>query len=370
MQKTLVENNDDAGSDLSGAAPADSRPHDSHLRQTAVRSIYGEAARTYYSHSPCDLFFTTIRPDDPEYFYTCSFISPNLNIYTHSIPYRDACRSVFHEGLHKHDFFELLYVLHGRVYQNIENKRHLYPEGSLCLLNRNVYHQEEFGTEYSVCFLSLSPGLITGLLRDTRDFLLPQERCCRTVMEQFFSETFRDDSAAGRAYYDFIPAESAAAPAEMYHLFDSLTRAFVFPESGSTYRIREIILKIFLLLSDSRAYQTVPVLIGTKTESDLFDRITSCMQETDGRISRTALAARLHYSGSYLNRIVLKYTGLSIFHYGMLFCMQKAADLLTTTDLTAAQAAEQLGFQNRTHFYQKFREVYGMTPGEYRSMHP
>lgn len=338
------------------------------LKQTVIRNIYGDASRVYYAHGPCDLFFTSIHPDDPKKFYTFSFISPDLNIDSRSLSFEEARRSVFHPGLHKHDFFELVYVSKGSLYQNIENKRHLYPEGSLCLLNRNVYHQEEYGTEYSVCFLALSPKFISGILTDTQNYILPEESVYRNALTHFFTNTFRDDSVANLEYYDFIPVVLEEKE-EMSRLFDELTRIFSFHGAGTTYRIKEIIMRIFRHLYDNKAYQTVPVKIGSETESLLFNRISACMQETNGRISRSELQNRLHYSGSYLNRIVLKYSGLNIFGYSMLYCMNKAAELLTDSDLSIVQITEVLGFQNRTHFYSKFKSIYGLLPGEYRKLH-
>ena len=39
---------------------------------------------------------------------------------------------------------------------------------------------------------------------------------------------------------------------------------------------------------------------------------------------------------------------------------------LKTTNLPVLSIAEEVGCKNRTYFYEKFKEVYQMTPEEYR----
>ena len=189
------------------------------------------------------------------------------------------------------------------------------------------------------------------------------------VMLHFFTEDFKNESVAVREYIDFIPVSPKNGSKKMYNLFDTLLHMFLTPEPGTTYSIKMILLQIFCLLNDRSRYKNVPVRIGTETESLLFLKITECMQETNGRISRSGLQQHLHYNGAYLNRIVMKFTGLSIFGYGMTFCMQQAGALLTSSHTDISLIAESLGFQNRTHFYKKFEDTYGMTPGEYRKLH-
>ncbi len=99
----------------------------------------------------------------------------------------------------------------------------------------------------------------------------------------------------------------------------------------------------------------------------LFSRIEHLLEENSGRLSREELSHALHYSGDYLNRIVHKYTGLSLHRYGMELCIKKAAhELLGTTDSVSA-IADRLCFTNRSYFYKLFEETYGMTPKEFRN---
>ena len=48
--------------------------------------------------------------------------------------------------------------------------------------------------------------------------------------------------------------------------------------------------------------------------------------------------------------------------------MSHVERLLTGSDLTISEIRERVGFHNETHFYRKFKEIYGRSPGELRSV--
>ena len=56
-------------------------------------------------------------------------------------------------NLHIHDYFELLIVLEGTITQMIEQKEYLYPAGSCCLINRSLYHMEDYTGPARVLFI-------------------------------------------------------------------------------------------------------------------------------------------------------------------------------------------------------------------------
>ena len=91
-----------------------------------------------------------------------------------------------------------------------------------------------------------------------------------------------------------------------------------------------MIFELFDYLANPKAFHILPVKLSSKNDFVLFSRIRHLMQDTDGRMSRSQLESALHYSGNYLNSIVKKYTGMSLFDYGMTFCLEKAATLLVT----------------------------------------
>ena len=123
----------------------------------------------YKSYYPIDLIFETIHSDNPEQYFIVTMLNPSFHSST-SYSYSDPLNPVHRNGLHQHAYFELIYVIDGSMYQNIENKRHLYSKGSLCLLNRNIHHAEEFTTDFRAAFLSLPVALVDELFNHTDQF--------------------------------------------------------------------------------------------------------------------------------------------------------------------------------------------------------
>ena len=49
--------------------------------------------------------------------------------------------------------------------------------------------------------------------------------------------------------------------------------------------------------------------------------------------------------------------------------MDKAAQLLTNTSQNVDTIAQQTGYYNSSSFIRRFKQVYGITPNEYRKIH-
>lgn len=342
--------------DMSQTAQEQSSPY---------RFLKGQLNSLVYSRNPeisrdsPDITFQTMRPADENCCFIHRFLAPEYDA-TGTLDRKLAGEYLDTKGLHQHDYFELLYVIQGHLYQRIETERHLYPEGSLCLLNRSIRHQEEFHTDCFCAFLRLPVPFVEILLRDMDSFYFAVEKEQKErITKRFFSQNLQSSFYLKKEYIDFIPVSDAAeVKADMRALFDSLTNVFVAPEV--------LILKIFQELANKKHYNTVPLNIGTDAEAELFASINDILKKNHGRVSRSQLQEALSYNPDYLNRITKKYTGMSLRQYGTTLCIKEAEHLLRTTDMTVMEICEKLHFTNYTFFYRAFEEAYGTTPKKYR----
>ena len=190
-----------------------------------------------------------------------------------------------------------------------------------------------------------------------------------SAINDFFTNNLSSDADTNKAYVDFIPTDDEIIAKTLHDYFDQITHATLDPKLGSTITIMSLFKKLFMYMSMEENFSTAPVQIGSSAEYTLFTEIVAAMEETNGRISRSQLSNKLNYSGSYLNEICKKYSGLSLFDYGMTFCMKKAAHLLVSSSDNITDIGYALGFTNKTHFYKIFHETYGMTPAAYRRNH-
>lgn len=269
---------------------------------------------------------------------------------------------------HRHNYFELLIVLKGKVMQEIEGKEYLYPAGSCCLINHNITHTERFLGEGTILFLGLKTDFVQELTAGCKSSFFPQKnRNSRNSIFTFMEENIASDTQ--KYYLDFFPVYQNHKSIENLHrIADALVRTLFLPKLGADYVIKGLLYELFDYLDTKEAFHIIPVKLNSKNDALLFSRIRHLMADTNGRMSRSELEKALNYSGNYLNTIVKTYTGMNLFEYGMTFCMKEAARLLEETNLTVTAIAETLKFSNQGHFYKLFKQTYGMLPREYRKI--
>lgn len=270
--------------------------------------------------------------------------------------------------MHQHNTFELLYVIDGNFYQNIENALHKYPTGSCCLLSPSVFHTEDYNHDCRLATLSCSAELLSTLFfQKSNQYFHIEQNPEVNELRHFLEQHLSSDNSTTKNYIDFIPKKDADwSVKHIHHTFDLLTQQVLSPKPGTSFHVQALIYQLFNLIGNPENFNTTPISLGTQAETTLFTSISKRMEETHGRIGRNELVREFNYSGTYINNVVKKFTGMNIFHFGNTFTMQEAAHLLTTTSLSISEIALRLSFSDRTHFYRLFRETYGMTPKEYR----
>ena len=312
----------------------------------------------YSSSVPVTMTLITVDPaaDIP---YRLTVFSPGYYLYA-ELGHEEYREQVLTRGQHLHNTYEIVYTREGEFYQQIEARRYKYTAKSCCLLNRNIRHREEYISAFSTVTLSLSPEFLRDTLGDPYDHFFADRKGSSEITE-FFSTDQR------KSYLNFTPADENREEVDPIHgIFDQLAQIILTPAPGSSFLFRELVCRMLDMLSEPECYSTRLVNLGTEAESKVFSQITHLMEESHGRISRNDLTKQLNYSGNYLNRIVNKYTGMSIFRYGTYFAMQHAAWLLRHSKMTVTEIAEELGFTDRTHFYKLFKEEFGETPRQFR----
>jgi AraC-like DNA-binding protein len=81
------------------------------------------------------------------------------------------------------------------------------------------------------------------------------------------------------------------------------------------------------------------------------------------------LATDLHVGYSYFRQMFRKYTGISPTQYHLSLRIQKAKDLLVSTDQSFKEIANDLGFESYFYFSRVFKDKTGESPLEFRKVH-
>ena len=78
------------------------------------------------------------------------------------------------------------------------------------------------------------------------------------------------------------------------------------------------------------------------------------------------LAAKVYLSEGYLSLSFKRKTGMTISRYIKKCRMEKAKELLRTTNMKLGEICDTLGFSSVSYFCQSFREYCGISPDKYR----
>jgi AraC family transcriptional regulator len=86
----------------------------------------------------------------------------------------------------------------------------------------------------------------------------------------------------------------------------------------------------------------------------------------DQKITNASLAQIAGLSTAHFCTAFKQAEGVSPHRYVLQYRVQRAQQLLTSTDMSGAEIADAVGFSNQSHCIQYFREIVGVTPSDYR----
>ena len=128
--------------------------------------------------------------------------------------------------------------------------------------------------------------------------------------------------------------------------------------------VETMLFKVKEKLDKERKQQQVHELVEQAEFSDLEQAIHDRL--TDTELSLKSLAFQLGFSPSYLSVLIKKELGLPFQDYLIQERMKKAKLLLLTTDLKVYEIADQVGFEDMNYFSQRFKQIVGVTPRQFK----
>lgn len=102
--------------------------------------------------------------------------------------------------------------------------------------------------------------------------------------------------------------------------------------------------------------------------TELLQRIYTCIADSydDCSFSLQDVAAKLDLSSGYLSQYFKQQTGDTLTSYVADLRIRKACSLLESTTMPLQMVSESVGYYNLNSFIRRFKQITGLTPGEYR----
>ncbi|MBR1781167.1 MAG: helix-turn-helix domain-containing protein [Oscillospiraceae bacterium] len=255
---------------------------------------------------------------------------------------------------------EMLYVITGSVHMQVGEQALTLHQGDFFLPNQyTVTSWDALGEDdIAVCFV-----MNTRFLEDTCVKLKTT-----TVLSQFMLDTLRRDISWNQ-YLHFTGVEDIAvhniAETLVFGAFPYLDDTNIACGSSLDPALTgDLMCALFMSLSRNLSALTE----GSPSNYTEILRQTIC--DYIGREYRTAslqeLACMVHQSESALSRQIKEIFGYNFKDLLLQKRFERALILLEQTELPIADIAQSVGYENTSFFYRRFRQIYGISPKDYR----
>ncbi len=315
-----------------------------------------------YSPSFCEIK-TYPFPEKERVFLMCWNIDEHTVLHASMCPSPEPfrCSLSFEPGvrtqLHTHDYIELAYVLKGNFHQKILGTDIIFEEGDLCLIDKNCAHIDYLYSEPSiVLFLGISNVLFEDLFSD----ITPPERAVSFAKEALVKQK------ALQQYIHFKPLRENREEMEsaLLQFITELHQQKIGYRQVST----GILMRIFHMLWCDYDFSLNSQQKKERT-SLLFEDISDYIRQNYNTVTIRELCEKYHFQEDYFNRLIKKKLGMTYSAYVQKIRLETAERLLRTTALSIDEISESVGYHNKSFFYNKFKQKYGVKPGQYRTEH-
>lgn len=269
-------------------------------------------------------------------------------------------------ALHMHDFYELTFVLSGRLTMQIEEEYISYTAGDCCMCNKNIHHREIMDQDAEIVLFLLKEDFIRNVL-DTNYYYddMGNPHAAGTFFYKLFAENKKMPFYDAKEYIDFRLREGGS-PADPCGIINQMILEITGKHSGKSHMMKALLCRFIELLENPERYLIEEHWARLSNEEQVIYRIALAYEKKMGIFSRREIEELTGYNSDYVERIVKKNTGKTLSGYGRDILLTKAALLLAGTDKAVGEICRELNYSNRNYFNQIFIGKYGMTPSAYR----
>lgn len=255
---------------------------------------------------------------------------------------------------HRHEFFEIIYVYSGQCRLCIEGEAISLHEGELSIVAPQSLHMAEVSEKSTVLSILVRQSTFDVMFWN----LLSQ----KDLLSQFFRSALYESEQSN---FLFLRTDNSDKLKRLLHLLvQECYSDEPYSNSCAVNYINLLFAEILRRSSDTiRLYREDDITPGNLD----FARIIRYIQENYETVTLSELAEMLHYSESYMSRIIKKYLKTTFSDLVRNLRLTRAADYLVTTEMTVNQIAEAVGFDSSDHFTRLFKRSFGVTPTDYRS---
>lgn len=247
------------------------------------------------------------------------------------------------DDVHRHTFYEILWVDEGKSIQTIDFKKYELAERSLFFISPGQVHE----------FEEWKP-LKGGTIMFTADFFLMHQH-----QNKLFELSFLDNM-----YSNPNLSLTLSEYQEIRQTIDN-----IYKESLKELRNVELLQAFLnvLLLQVQQAIDNTTTLMYTKKSLQLYKRFIQLL-EHNFQENKTAAdyADALHVSQRHLSRVVNEIANISTTRVIQERSMLEAKRLLCFSDMSVSEISDRLAYYDSSYFAKLFKKIEGVAPLRFR----
>ncbi len=244
------------------------------------------------------------------------------------------------EPMHFHPEMEIIYVVEGSADVKIREWEYHLKRNDIILINSGIGHSLACREHTILCIVRYSPKLTAEMINGENLFFhcssINEKGSAYDRIRQIFRSLILDEADRGR--------ESLCTQKSLlYRLLGELIAHFLVKEAGGMGTCQ-------ILEEDIRLHKALQYV----------------SRNFQGSICLSELAEQMYTSVSTLSRLFKKKTGIYFADYVKQMRLRYACQELTYSSENITKIAIESGFTNLSGFNRAFREIYGISPTEYR----
>lgn len=246
---------------------------------------------------------------------------------------------------HWHSEIEIIRIISGSLHLKLDNKSYYATKGDIIFVNPETVHgasPEECDYECIV----FRP-----------DFLYVSTYSCRFLIDSLLNREY--------SVTEFIPSSENAFRLAADELFEAMK----LKSSGYKFLVISALFKIFGIITDNKMYShsTASNNSGTNKNIIKLKKVLSFMRENfDRQITLEEMAEVSETSIKYFTTFFKNMTGKTPFSYLIGYRVERAAILLSNTEMSITEVAYSSGFNDLSYFIKTFKNIKGVSPGQFR----
>ena len=258
---------------------------------------------------------------------------------------------------HSHDYIEMIYMYKGSTRHIINKKAILLEEGEILLLNQNAIQE-------------ILPAKKDDIAINF--FILPE----------FFDEIFSVINSEN-IFYDFLADSLSGNLAgssylyfqikdflEIKDIIQNIIENIIYTISdnkSSNDKINKKYMEILILtLSEQKLRIKYDASISKQNISNLLISVLEYIDINYKNATLSEFSSIKKENPCFISKLLKKYTNYNFKELLQQKKLEKAAYMLSKTDLPVEAILAAVGYSNSSFFYKKFKEKYGLSPKNYR----